>query len=89
MGRQGVNVPDQMASPGDARSIAALFMAAGARPDEIDGGVAILIELVNGKPAPRDYYGIAQQVVDALAEYRRREHDVPEEPVVLRNGAPQ
>jgi hypothetical protein len=87
-GRGDVKVPEQMASPGDARSIAALFLAAGARPDEIDGAVQVLIELVKGQEGPRTYQAVAEQPIKALQEYRKRLHDSIDEPIILRNGAP-
>ena len=62
----------RMASPSEARSISALFMAIGARPDEIDGAVTVLIELSKGRMAPRSYQAVAEGPLEALAEYRRR-----------------
>lgn len=66
-----VAVRERLASPGEARSIAALFLAAGARPDEIDGAVQTLITAARSQSGPPTSYAeTAQQVIDALAVYR-------------------
>lgn len=71
--------PERMAGPGEARSIAALFLAAGAAPNEIDGAVQVQIEQSVGRMAPRSYEEVAQSVLDALKEYRNRVRDsIPE-----------
>lgn len=78
--------PTMMASAGEARSIAALLLAAkvaeklGIRLDdgELQGSVEVLIEQVEGQPAPRDYDEVAHQALDAVAEYGRRKHGVVE-----------
>ena len=50
----------------------ALFMAAGARPDEIDGAVKTLIEMTaKSSLPPVSYAQVAQQAIDAIKEYRR------------------
>lgn len=80
-------VPEQRAEPGAARSVAALFLAAGAAPDEIDGAVQVLIEQTRRMNVPQTYAAVAQQPIDAIAEYRRRQQGPPQPPVVLKNGA--
>lgn len=67
----------RLATPTEARAIAALFLAAGASPDEVDGAVGELIELSKDKEAPRSYGEIAQQTVDAIQSYRRRQSIPP------------
>lgn len=64
---------EPMASPAQARSVAALFAAIGATPDEIDGAVAVQIELQQRATAPRSYKEILESPIAALAEYRRRQ----------------
>lgn len=88
-GRASGEVPDRMAGPGEARSVAALFLAAGAAPDEIDGAVQVLIEQIKNQAAPTSYAAVAQQPIDAITEYRRRQQGLRDEPVVMRNGAPK
>jgi hypothetical protein len=76
--------PAGVASAGEARSIAALLLAAkiaerlGVRLDdgELQGSVDVLIEQVQGLPAPRDYDEVARQAMNAVAEYGRRTHGV-------------
>lgn len=68
-------MPERMASPGEARSIAALYLAAGAAANEIDGAVQVQIEQSAGRMAPRSYAEVAQSVLDALTEYRHRVRD--------------
>lgn len=62
-----------MATPSQARSVVALFMGAGAVPEEIDGAVQVLIELQKQRTLPPMSYGdVAREVVEALSEYRKR-----------------
>lgn len=71
---------EQLASPSQARSVAAVFASVGAKPHEVDGAVLIHIEMLRGKGAPRSYQEILQGPIDALEEYRRRNIDaVPED----------
>ncbi len=68
-----MSTPEQRASPAQARSIAALFLAAGAQPDEIDGAVETLIKMTaKSSLPPVSYAQVAQQAVDAVREYRRK-----------------
>jgi hypothetical protein len=67
------------AGAGEARSVTALFLAAGAKPEEIDPAVNVLIEMVAGLPTPHTYEAVARQPIEALAEYRRRQS----QPVVI------
>lgn len=66
----------RVASPGEARSLTAVFMAAGADPrqGEVQGAVEVLIELTSrpGREAPRTYDAIGLDALEALAEFRRR-----------------
>jgi hypothetical protein len=87
-GRVDGEVPERRAGPGEARSVAALFLAAGAAPDEIDGAVQVLIEMTQRMNVPQSYAEVAQQPIDAITEYRRRQQGLREAPVVIRNGAP-
>lgn len=74
-----VAIRERMASPGEARSIAALFLAAGARPDEIDGAVQTLIDQTRTRSIPPTTYAeTAQQVIDALSAYRKTSDAVVE-----------
>jgi hypothetical protein len=85
-GRANGEVPERMAGPGEARSVAALFLAAGAAPDEIDGAVQVLIEQIKNQSAPTSYAAVAQQPIDAIAEYRHRQQGLRDQPIILRNG---
>lgn len=66
----------RVASPGEARSLTAVFMAAGADPrkDEVQGAVEVLIEMTSaaGREAPRTYDAIGLDALEALEEFRRR-----------------
>lgn len=64
--------PEVMASPSQARSLVALYLAAGALPEEIDGAVAVQIELEEKAIAPTSYGEVASRVIRALGEYRAR-----------------
>lgn len=65
---------ERRASPAEARSVAALFLAAGAQPDEIDGAVNTLIKLSEKQTMPPTTYAeIAQQAIDALQQYRQEQ----------------
>lgn len=86
-GRASGDVPERMAGPGEARSVAAIFLAAGAAPEEIDGAVQVMIEQLRGQTAPSTYAAVAQQPIDAIAEYRHRQQGLKGQPVILRNGA--
>lgn len=97
-GRATGDVPTAMPSAGDARSLAALFLAAkiahhiGLKLEdgELQGAVQTLIGQVGDKPVPTNFDEVAQYALDATNEYQRHRHyDVPDEPVVIRNGASQ
>lgn len=60
----------RLATPTEARAIAALFLAAGATPEEVDGAVMELIEQSKDSAAPRSYGEIASQARDAIVAYR-------------------
>jgi hypothetical protein len=67
-----MTAPERRAGPGEARSLAALMLAAGARPDEMDGVMTVLIAQAGKRSLPPMSYGeVAQQIIDALSEYRR------------------
>lgn len=97
-GRINGDVPAAMPSAGDARSLAALFLAAKIahhigltlEDGELQGAVENLIKQVGDKPVPTNFDQVAQYALDATAEFQKRRHfDVPDEPVVMRNGAPK
>lgn len=97
-GRASGDVPAAMPSAGDARSLAALFLAAkiahhiGLKLEdgELQGAVATLIGQVGDKPVPTDFDAVAQYALDATADFQRHRHfGVPDGPVIMRNGAPK
>lgn len=97
-GRADGEIPAAMPSAGDARSLAALFLAAkiahhiGLKLDdgELQGAVETLIGQVGDKPVPTDFDQVAQFALDATAEFQKHRHfDVPDGPVVMRDGAPK
>lgn len=70
----------RLATPTEARAIAALFLAAGAAPGEVDGAVQELIELSKDSAAPRSYGEIAQQAATAIASYRGKQASLVDHP---------
>lgn len=70
----------RLATPTEARAIAALFLAAGATPEEVDGAVLELIELSKDSAAPRSYGEIAQQTAAAIKSYRDKQATAVDHP---------
>lgn len=67
----------RLATPTEARVIAALALSTGASVEEIDGVVQELIDLSRDAAAPRSYGEIAQQMQDALVSYRGKQAPGP------------
>jgi len=87
----------RLPSAGDARSLGALFLAAKIanhlgltiEDGELQGAIETLIAQVGDKPVPTNFDQLVRNAMDATAAYQDTRHGhVPDDPIILRNGAP-
>ena len=97
-GGKVVGEAPRMPSAGDARSLGALFLAAKIanhlglviEDGELQGAIETLIVQVGDKPVPTNFDQLVRSALDATATYQETRHThAPDEPVIMRNGAPK